>query len=134
MFSAGGVQQITMAVREALLNAHFHGNFEVNGSPLELSRDDYIALASERKNEPQYQGRHIRVSMSLQPDAVEFRVEDDGPGFDLSCLQDLAGSPQEDLDRGNGVRQMKMSMATVTWEEAGNAVTLSSLVGNPSAE
>ena len=132
LFSAARVQQITMAVREALLNAHFHGNFEANGTPLELNRDDYIALASNRKEDERYQNRRIRVAMSLQPDRIEFSVEDDGPGFEQSCLADLTGLPDEKSGNGNGVRQMNSSMDSVSWNAEGNAVTLSAAVEQPS--
>ncbi len=131
LFTASRVQQMTMAVREALLNAHFHGNFETNSTPLELGRDDYIALASQRKDDERYQNRRIRVTMSLQPETIEFCVEDDGPGFDQSGLVDLTGPPNEKFGNGNGVRQMNTSMDSVSWNSAGNAVILSTSVGKP---
>ena len=36
-FSDVEINQVVSAVREALLNAHFHGNLEANRHPLELS-------------------------------------------------------------------------------------------------
>ena len=41
------------------------GTCQVNSRPLELSRSEYIDLAAERRNDPAYAGRHIRLMMLL---------------------------------------------------------------------
>ncbi len=134
LFSGDRVQKITTAVRESLLNAHFHGNLQVNSRPLELPRSEYIARATARKSQPEFADRRIRLTMSLQPEAIRFHIEDDGPGFDRSFLQTLSGPPQDEFSNGNGVRHMQMSMESVRWNESGNAVTMTGAVGRFSGQ
>lgn len=132
MFSGDTVRGISTAVREALLNAHFHGNLRANSVPLERSRSEYIAVAAQHKTEAQYAGRHIRVSLSLEPAEITFRISDDGDGFDQTFLKDLTGPPQERFPNGNGIRLMMTLMDRVSFNESGNEVTLSAGPDNAS--
>lgn len=131
LFSASHVQGMTTAVRECLLNAHFHGNLEVNTKPLELPRADYIELAATRKDADGYSGRRIRLTLSLEPDRITFQISDDGPGFDHSSLASLCGPPEERFPNGNGIRIVRMAMETVAWNPSGNEITLTNAVHDP---
>ncbi|MEQ9408636.1 MAG: response regulator [Fuerstiella sp.] len=132
MFLPDRVQSISSAVREALLNAHFHGNLEVNSRPLELSRSEYIALASQRRHDPLLAGRQIRLSMCLKKGRLSFQISDDGRGFDVTALDGLTGAPEASLPNGNGIRQMRTLMSEVTYNDRGNEVTLTDVVEEPS--
>ncbi|MEZ6130767.1 MAG: response regulator [Planctomycetaceae bacterium] len=103
VFPAGQVRDICTAIREALLNAHVHGN---------------------RQPDSDDSPRRIRLSMVLNQGTVTFRVSDDGPGFDLNQLQELSHSDRQPCSGGNGLRQMKSLMARVEFNEIGNEVTL----------
>lgn len=128
------VRNMTTAVRESLLNAHFHGNLEVNSRPLELSRTEYVALAAERRQQPEFSDRHVRLCMLLEPGTIRFEISDDGSGFDQSCLSSLTGPPQEDFTNGNGIRRMRFLMDSVCYNDVGNEVTLTSAVTDPSGD
>lgn len=127
-FSPARVQAMTTAVRESLLNAHFHGNFEANSRPLELPRNEYIALAAKRKDRQPYVDRRIRLLMSLEPDRISFQIGDDGPGFDHSLVATLKGAPEERFPNGNGIRQLRTSVESVQWNDSGNEVTLTNAI------
>lgn len=118
------VQNLTTAVREALLNAFYHGNLEVNSHPLELCRSDYIAVAAERQNNAAFAERRIRLSVSLEQESIRLHISDDGPGFDQSCLVELTGETRPDALNGNGIRQMQMFATNVEYNDTGNEVTL----------
>lgn len=124
LFSPQRIRDITGAVRESLLNAHFHGNLQVNSRPLELTRDEYFERAATLRSKPDQPRGRIRLIMSLQPEFIRFQIEDDGPGFDQSCVGELDGPPQEQFQNGNGIRRMQTWMGEVLWNQAGNAVTL----------
>ncbi len=129
-FSAHRIQSITSAVGESLLNAHFHGNLQVNERPLQLPRAEYVALAEQRKQAAEFSSRHIRLTMTLQLDRIRFHVADDGPGFDQSCLEELTGPPSDELHNGNGIRQMRTAMRDVSYNECGNEVVLTDAADN----
>ena len=59
---------------------------------------------------------------------MTFCIGDDGPGFDPTLIECLAEPPDERLPNGNGVRQMRMLMDSVTFNDAGNEVTLTDIV------
>lgn len=128
LFSSEKICGMTAAVREALLNAHYHGNLKLNSRPLELSRTEYLALAEQRKDLADFADRSIRLTMALQSDTISFCIADDGDGFDVVCLEELSGEPDEKFANGNGVRCMQSCMETVVWNEKGNEVTLSGAV------
>lgn len=130
LFEAAEVQGMITAVREALLNAHFHGNFEVNSRPLELPRTEYVSVATDRRSAAPFADRRIRFTMSLEPDRIVFQISDDGTGFDLSAIETLRGSPEERFPNGNGIRQIRMAMDSVSWNERGNEVTLTAHIGD----
>ena len=118
------VRCITAAVRECLLNAHYHGNLAVNSHPLQYERSHYIARAAERYSSQDYSGRKIRLCMLLEPTCIQIQVADDGAGFDQQCLQDLQGEPNPQHQKGNGTRQIRAAVDSFTYNPSGNEVTL----------
>ena len=128
MFSARKVRNLTTALREALMNAHFHGNMQVNSRLLETDREDYVTAAADRKNDPAYTERRIRMTMLLEHGTVTFRIEDDGPGFDPTALAELLDVGQGQLTEERGLRKMATLMDRVEFNEVGNEVTLIDVV------
>jgi hypothetical protein len=80
-----------VAFEEALTNALYHGNLEVN-SDLRDGPDPgaYQRLAADRRTIPPYRDRRIRVRTSLSRAAGSVTIEDEGPGFDPAGLPDPA--------------------------------------------
>ena len=118
------LMRMTIALDEALRNALFHGNLEVSS---ELREDDdrrYLELARRRAFESPYQDRRIRFLIAHGPDISRFVIRDEGCGFDTSDA-DRPIEP-EDLLRpsGRGLLLMKSFMDSVTFNQAGNEVTL----------
>ena len=122
--SAAKAGNITSAVREALLNAHFHGNLETNRRPLELARYEYRVIAEERREQPEYRDRRIRFEMTIDGDSLAFAVTDDGCGFDPSQLPPLTETPDESFPNGNGLRSMNAWADSVEFNDSGNEVRL----------
>ena len=118
------INNIATAVREALLNAYFHGNLGVNATPLQHTRAAYTELAIQRKALPETAGRHIRLSMELDASRIRFCVSDDGMGFDRSAIAQITGPPNDAFLCGNGLRRMGSFMDTVSFNDVGNEVTL----------
>src|SRR5207253_2211938 len=83
-----GLVRITMALREAVLNAMHHGNLELSSSLREGDESAYHKLADQRKNEKPYSARRVFVSAKDTPEGSTYTVRDEGPGFDPTKLPD----------------------------------------------
>src|SRR5208283_4144354 len=84
----------------------------------------YHELARQRAAQAPYRDRRIRFLIAHDPDLSRFVIRDEGCGFDTS----RAHRPiePEDLLRpsGRGLLLMKSFMDSVTFNQAGNEVTL----------
>ncbi|MFY9256987.1 MAG: response regulator [Fuerstiella sp.] len=118
------IRNATTAVRECLLNAYFHGNLQVNSRPLELTRTEYMKVASVRQQQSEYANRRIRLAMQLGQQTVTFRISDDGQGFDHSATERLTGPPSDSFSNGNGIRLMRALMESVDFNASGTEVAL----------
>lgn len=116
--------QVSQALEEALLNALYHGNLELEPTLKESADGDYYAEAERRLLRFPYCDRRIKVDMTLTPEVVTYTITDQGLGFDLSTLPTEAAL--EDLDRpyGRGVMLMRAFMDKVDFSDRGNQVTL----------
>ncbi len=119
-----GRVQIGVALQEALTNALYHGNLEVSTELRQQDERLFDELAEQRMGQEPYRSRHIRVQVQLDRDAARFVVADDGPGFDTS-LFDRPVQP-EDLARigGRGLLLIRTFMDQVTFNAAGNQITM----------
>ncbi|NMC21540.1 MAG: response regulator [Thermogutta sp.] len=118
--------RITIALQEALSNAVFHGNLELSSSLRENDERRFFALAKERREQPPYAGRKVRLEGRLTPDEAFFRVRDEGPGFDTKPFANLIYR-EENVENcfGRGVLLMRAFMDEVVYNETGNEVRLS---------
>lgn len=112
------------ALEEALLNAMYHGNLEVNSELKDQDHQAFYALADERRKARPWIDRRIYVQISMNAQDAKIVIRDDGNGFDPSLLPDP--TDPENLARpfGRGVMLMKAFMDDVTYNEVGNEVTL----------
>ena len=118
------LMRTTIALDEALRNALFHGNLEVSSELREEDDRRYHELARQRAAQSPYQERRIRFLIVHDQDLSRFVIRDEGCGFDTSDAH-RAIEP-EDLLRssGRGLLLMKSFMDSVTFNRAGNEVTL----------
>lgn len=112
------------ALEEALLNAMYHGNLEVNSELKDQDHQAFYALADERRQAKPWIDRRIHVQIWMNAEEAKIVIRDDGTGFDPSLLPDP--TDPENLARpfGRGVMLMKAFMDEVTYNKVGNEVTL----------
>jgi CheY-like chemotaxis protein len=122
--SAETVLSLTAAVREALLNAYFHGNLEINESPLQNSREEYTQIAEQRKQDPRFAGRQISLKFEADMQQVIFRVADQGRGFDTAAMDTLSATESDWHKKGHGLPLIRSCTDSVAFNEAGNEITL----------
>lgn len=123
--------QVAIALEEALSNAYYHGNLELDSGMRECDIDSFYQLAERRRQEPPYARRGIIVVGNLSPHRIRFLVRDEGPGFDPSNLPDPTDPQNLEKASGRGILLMKSFMDEVTFLGRGNAVRMSRRVNKP---
>jgi CheY-like chemotaxis protein/anti-sigma regulatory factor (Ser/Thr protein kinase) len=113
-----------IALEEALLNALYHGNLEVGS---ELGRRDsagYQRLAAERRQRAPYRHRYLHVFATLRDGEFVYIIRDEGRGFDTSVVPDPADPANLEKEGGRGLLLIRTFMDEVTFNQAGNQITL----------
>jgi anti-sigma regulatory factor (Ser/Thr protein kinase) len=113
-----------VALEEALLNAVIHGNLEVSSSLREADDDAFDRLIALRQADPHYNDRLVTVQMNSSREQISWRVQDEGPGFNVSRLPDPRSADRIGLQSGRGVLMMRSFMDDVAYNARGNEVTL----------
>ena len=129
-----GRLQIGVALKEALLNALFHGNLEITQQQMEehrninyegeLLQEKDLSLVEQRRSEPPYRDRRLMVDVRITANAARFVVRDEGPGFDLASIPNLGDAAMLEGQHGRGLSLMRTFMDELTFNESGNEVTL----------
>jgi len=116
--------QIGTALAEAISNAIDHGNLELDSGLREGGTDAYAGLRQERSRHHPYRDRRVRVTERLTPDVVQYQVLDEGKGFNTSSVPDPLHPDCLLKVSGRGLLLIRTFMNDVTFNEAGNEVTL----------
>lgn len=90
---------IRLALEEAMVNAHKHGN----------------------KSDP---NKKIFISYGVNAQRVIVRVRDEGPGFNPQCLPDCTAPDRISLPNGRGIMLMHAYLDQVCFNQCGNEVQL----------
>lgn len=113
-----------VALEEALNNAFYHGNLELDSKLREEDRSKYRALVDRRLNMNPYRQRRIYVEAAVTSDEGRFRIRDEGPGFDPRNLPDPTAPANLEKPSGRGILLMRTFMDDVFFNQNGNEVTL----------
>ena len=116
--------RVTTGIDEALLNAYYHGNLEIDSRIKNEDPAQYEQLANERRVQPPFHDRRIRLTAKLARDSSTFVVGDDGSGFDSDSLSTASTSDFLERRSGRGLILMRSFMDDVSFNRAGNEVTL----------
>jgi CheY-like chemotaxis protein len=124
LFDATARMRVGIALQEALTNAIYHGNLELQS---DLRQDDeriYYGMAAQRRFIEPYRSRRLHVHACLEREQATYVINDEGPGFDTSAL-DRPIDP-EDLMKigGRGMLLIRTFMDQVEFNDAGNQITL----------
>ena len=124
-----GQLRIGMALKEALLNALFHGNLEISLQQMQEVQDKLIqekdlSLVEQRRAQSPYKERRIFVDVNISPDEARFVIRDEGPGFDVSAAPDPGDPAVLEREEGRGLMLIRTFMDEVTHNELGNEITM----------
>jgi CheY-like chemotaxis protein len=132
-----GRLQIGVALKEAILNALFHGSLEITPQHMEemeqtLLEESDQSLVEKRGSELPYSDRRIYVKVTLSKDEARFIVRDQGPGFDVSKVPDLSSPGALEPEGRRGLSLIRTFMDEVTFNDAGTEVRMVKLASKPS--
>jgi anti-anti-sigma factor len=130
--------ELGVALHEALRNAVEHGNLEVGreiadmaaaGAAKGLDLDELAStrrrLVRERLTREPYRSRHVTVIVEETAAAGQYRILDEGPGFDAAGHQyDPTSSDNIVKPWGRGLFLVRSLMDEVSWNPAGNEITM----------
>ncbi len=123
-------RHVAVAIEEAMINAIFHGNLELDGALVQDARralhDGMIAeVVKERSFEPPFKDRRVRVGVEISRNRIDIIVRDDGSGFDSASkakhaddISQLSGAG------GRGLTLIRNFMDDVQFNEIGNEIRM----------
>jgi len=144
-FSENDRLRIGVALEEALTNAVYHGNLELDSAMRDEDESRYYSLARERTLLRPYNTRRVRLELTVartgdprradaaNPDVLgaaptgpnlRFYIEDEGAGFDPASLPDPTDPENLIKAHGRGLLLMRTFMDEVAHNGKGNALTL----------
>ncbi len=115
---------IGMALQEALHNSLYHGNLELSSDLRENDIGDYFGLADQRRELEPYKHRRIHLTVRETPSLIEYRIGDDGPGFDPHKVPDPTAPENMERVSGRGLLLIRTFMDEVRFNDRGNEITL----------
>lgn len=119
-----GTAQICMAVEEALANAFYHGNLELDSALKEDGTDHFARLAKERCEKTPWKDRRVRILELATPIGLWLTISDEGRGFDVAAALKRTEDPMSILASGRGLVMMKAFTDDLVFNPTGNEVTL----------
>ena len=124
-----GRLRIGIALKESLLNALFHGSLEITPEQMEqvehkLLGDQDASLVEQRRSQSPYRDRKIFVDVRISKGEAQFVIRDEGGGFDVSSVPDPEAPGALEGEKGRGLSLMRTFMDDVTFNDAGNEVTM----------
>lgn len=116
--------RVGVALEEALTNALYHGNLEVESTLREGDATGYNEVIESRRRISPYKDRRVEIEVKLSPKRAVFVINDGGPGFDPSALPDPTDPANLANASGRGILLMRAFMDEVNYNSIGNGVTL----------
>jgi len=116
--------QVSVALREAIVNAMLHGNLGLASSLKESDPVAHDKLADERRGESPYRERRVRVTVAETPLDVTYIVSDDGPGFDLETVPDPTDPANLERTAGRGLFLIRTFMDDVSHSDGGRTIKM----------
>lgn len=116
---------ISLSLQEAISNAMFHGNFEIDSSlrdagGLKVFNDEI----EKRKNLTPYKDRTVKITSEMTPDYVQYEIEDQGMGFDHTTLPDPRDPENFFKNSGRGLLIIRIHMDEVSWSGNGSIIRM----------
>ncbi|MBC8259963.1 MAG: response regulator [SAR324 cluster bacterium] len=116
--------RMNMLLKEALENAIFHGNLELNSETRLENPKLYFETAERKREMDPYKNRKLILQYEISRNSAKYVVRDEGKGFAHADL--LEPKDPENLMRikGHGLIMIMNFMDEVFWNDRGNEMTM----------
>jgi hypothetical protein len=111
-------------LREALINAIYHGNLEVDTLLRAQDEKAHQELVEERRLQEPYAGRRVHVVAKESRSEAVYIIRDEGRGFDPATLPDPANPENLERVKGRGLLLIQTFMDEVTHNRDGSEITM----------
>ena len=115
---------VGIALEEALLNGIYHGNLGLSSDLKQDGSNRFHEEAEARMHREPYCKRRLHVDVHLDRDRARFVIRDEGPGFDISKLNDCTSEEGLEKASGRGILMIRSFMDEVLYNAKGNEITL----------
>ena len=126
-----GKKEVTLirtAVREIIINAIEHGNLNISFQEKTdaIQNHSYIQLINERRYDPLYAHKKVKIKYSVDENSVEYTITDEGNGFDYNKY--IYGNAMDvninKIPHGRGILMTKKIFDEIKYNKTGNEVVL----------
>ena len=125
LFNYTTSENIALSLKEALTNAMFHGNLEIDSSLRDSGgMREFNEEVEKRRFIAPYNERMVKITYEFTPDYVLYEIEDQGPGFDYQSLPDPRDPENFFKNSGRGLLIIRIHMDEVTWSDSGRVITM----------
>ncbi len=125
LFNYTTTANISLSLQEAVSNAMYHGNFEIDSSLRDSGGlKEFNDEIEKRKLLSPYKDRIVRITYEMTPDYVFYEVEDQGKGFDHTTLPDPRDPENFFKNSGRGLLIIRIHMDEVSWAGNGNIIRM----------
>ena len=115
---------MNMLIKEALENAIFHGNLELNPEIRLENPNLFYEVAGKKRERDPYNNRKVIVHYEINRNSSKYVVRDEGKGFAHSNLFDSEDPENLPRIKGRGLVMIINFMDEVFWNEKGNEITM----------
>jgi CheY-like chemotaxis protein len=119
-----GLIRVAVALREALVNAIYHGNLDLTSQLLETDEARFAQLAACRPRQDPFARRRVSLLARETRSEVTYVIRDEGQGFDPSTLPDPTLPQNLDRRTGRGLFLIRTFMDEVRHNDVGNEITM----------
>ena len=124
-----GRLRVGVALREALLNALFHGNLEIPADQMKAVREELrstngAGVSEKHRSLSPYRDRRIFVDVRVSSEEARFVIRDEGHGFDVAMAPTGCRPSDLEAEQARGLALIRSFMDEVTFNEIGNEITM----------
>jgi len=125
-FPRQGILELSLALRELLLNALEHGNLGLTYEEKTTALDEGTLdeMLAKRGSRPPFANRRARVVTRRGDEHLVVEIIDEGNGFDWRALPDPTDVDHLLEGHGRGVLLARMSVDKLEYNDKGNKVTI----------
>jgi CheY-like chemotaxis protein/anti-sigma regulatory factor (Ser/Thr protein kinase) len=116
--------RVTVALREALMNAIIHGNLAVGSELRERDLDEYYRQIDTRRLQAPYAERRVHIHAVETMNEARYVIRDEGAGFDPDNVPDPTHPDNMEKAHGRGLLLIRTFMDEFSHNAKGNEITM----------